>query len=155
MYPLDPGVADIQKTLALAVVELPSSNLKQKLIRNRLYDRICTTPDCKICSEGRGGACMTSIVVYLISCSECGDEYVGQTGRPLCIRIKKPLDGKAKLCPATPLSSHRVRCHNGADFEIKITILVQEIQIVARKALEAFWIRAKNPKVNRLVCARH
>ncbi|KAK6745282.1 hypothetical protein RB195_011792 [Necator americanus] len=134
---------------SVAIVELPSSCLKQILIRNRLYDRICTTPECKICPDNNEGDCMSSCVVYMICCVQCGDEYIGETARPLCIRIKEHLDGKRKSCDSTALGGHRVRRHNGEDFVVKITILAREPSIAARKALEAFWIHSKSPKMNR------
>uniref|UniRef100_A0A7I4Y1E5 Uncharacterized protein n=1 Tax=Haemonchus contortus TaxID=6289 RepID=A0A7I4Y1E5_HAECO len=37
---------------------------------------------------------------------------------------------------------------NGDNFEVKCTILAQETEISARKALEAFWIFKRNPKMN-------
>ena len=67
------------------VVEIPPANLKTKLVRNRLYDRLCITPNCVICPFGKDGDCMVSGVVYLITCQACGDQYIGETGRPLCI----------------------------------------------------------------------
>ncbi|KAK6733756.1 hypothetical protein RB195_017488 [Necator americanus] len=51
---------------SVTIVELPPSNLKQILIRNRLYDHICTTPECKICPDNNEGDGMSSCVVYMI-----------------------------------------------------------------------------------------
>ena len=131
------------------VVDIPPSNLKQRLVRNRLYDRLCTTPSCVICPYGKEGDCMTSGVVYLISCLQCKEEYNGETGRPLCIRLKEHLDGMQKSRTATPLGEHRVRCHGNMRFEVAVTILSREPDIAARRTLEAFWIMAKAPKINR------
>ena len=91
---------------------------------------------------------MSTDTVYLIRCTACGDEYIGETGRPLCIRIKEHLDGKLKA-QNTPLGTHRIQKHSGEDFEIEVTILAQEPKTSARKTLEAFWINSKNPKMNR------
>ncbi|EYC42711.1 hypothetical protein Y032_0521g2875 [Ancylostoma ceylanicum] len=133
----------------VTVVDLPPDNLKRQLVRNRLYDRFCPTPGCIICPNGKGGDCMGSGIIYLISCSECGDEYIGETARPLCLRIKEHLEGKARSRESTPLGAHRLHRHGGADFGVKVSILAHEQQISARKSLEAFWIHAKNPKMNR------
>ena len=134
---------------SVSVVEMPPNNLKQLLIRNRLYDRICTTANCVICPNGRGMDCMTSEVICLISCEDCGEECIGETARPLCVRIKEHLDGKDRSRPSTPLGIHRVQKHEGANFGVKVAILAREIKTSARKTLEAFWIHAKNPKMNR------
>ncbi|KAK6739453.1 hypothetical protein RB195_008128 [Necator americanus] len=42
------------------VVEIPPTNLKKQLVRNRMYDRFCLTPDCVICPFGKEGDCMVS-----------------------------------------------------------------------------------------------
>ena len=131
------------------MVEIPPSNLKRMLVRSRLYDRLCPTPDCKICPGGSEGDCMISGAIYLISCNECGYEYIGETARPLCVRIKEHLDAKTRSRPSSALGSHRVEHHHGADFDVSVKILAQETQVAARKTLEAFWIHARNPKMNR------
>ena len=92
---------------------------------------------------------MSSGTIYLIMCDICGDEYIGETGRPLCVRIKEHLDGKRKIKENTPLGAHRIRSHGGGDFDIKVRILAQDAKTSTRKILEAFWINAKNPQLNR------
>uniref|UniRef100_A0A7I4XWM4 Reverse transcriptase domain-containing protein n=1 Tax=Haemonchus contortus TaxID=6289 RepID=A0A7I4XWM4_HAECO len=131
------------------VVEVPPRNLKQRLVQNRLYDRFCTTPHCIICSNGRGGDCMTSGVIYVITCNLCGDEYIGETGRPLICRVKEHLDGLKKSRPKTPLGDHRRHHHEDIEFGVSIRVLMREPTTSARKILEAFWINAKNLKMNR------
>ncbi|EYC45375.1 hypothetical protein Y032_0431g1340 [Ancylostoma ceylanicum] len=74
-------VVDLNST-----VKLPLSNLKHQLIRNRICDRLCTISDCEACPFGREGDCMRSYVIYVVKCRECGDEYVGETVRPLCVK---------------------------------------------------------------------
>ncbi|VDP33937.1 unnamed protein product [Heligmosomoides polygyrus] len=65
---------------------------------------------------GKEGDCTVSGVVYLISCQACGEEYIGETGRPLHVRIKEYLDGKEKLRASTALGYHRINSHGGEDF---------------------------------------
>ena len=92
---------------------------------------------------------MRSCVIYMIKCRECGDEYIGETARPLCVRIKEHLEGKSSSRSSNPLGRHRAQAHNGVDYEVQATILACETEISARKTLEAFWIHIKNPKMNR------
>ena len=92
---------------------------------------------------------MSTGVVYLSSCLRCGEDYIGETARPLCVRIKEHLDGKDRSRKSTPLGAHRISTHSGDDFEVAVKILAHEPQTSARKILEAFWINTKNPKINR------
>ena len=114
-----------------------------------MYDRLCETENCVICPNGREGDCISVGIVYLISCNICGDEYIGETGRPLGIRIKEQLDGKFRSKEITPLGIYRIKKHNGDDFGVEVTILAQEQKTSRRKILEAFWINFKSPKMNR------
>ncbi|EYB89997.1 hypothetical protein Y032_0224g2698 [Ancylostoma ceylanicum] len=131
------------------VVEIPPANLKTQLVRNRLYDRLCVTPHCVICPFGKDGDCMVSGVVYLITCQSCGDHYTGETGRPLCIRIKEHLDGMTRPRVTTAPGGHRRHSHGNNSLEVAVAILSLEPEIVARKTLEAVWITAMNPNMNR------
>lgn len=133
----------------VTVVEVPPDNLRRQLVRNRPYDRLCVTPGCAVCPHGREGDCTLSGVVYLITCQSCGEEYIGETARPLHVRVKEHLDGKAKSRTSTAMGHHRVHGHTGEDFEVRVKLLAVEAQTAARKALEAFWIHAKDPKLNR------
>ncbi|EYC19370.1 hypothetical protein Y032_0024g1045 [Ancylostoma ceylanicum] len=58
--------------------------------------------------------------------------------------------------PSPPVNSvssrtgvHRMQSHDNVEFEVSVTILSYEPDILARKTLEAFWIAAKSPKMNR------
>ena len=133
----------------VTVSDIPPKNLKLQLIRNRLYDRLCMTTNCVVCPAGREGDCCATGVVYLILCRGCGQEYVGETARPLYVRVKEHLDGKAKLRLSTALGAHRIQAHSGADFEIEVKILAYEPKTSGRKMLEALWIHAKNPQISR------
>ena len=102
----------------VSVVDLPPNNLKRLLIRNRMYDRICVTSNCVICPSGRSGDCMCMGTVYSISCLKCGEEYIGETGRPLCVRAKEHLDGTEKSRISTPLGAHKIWTHAGEHIDV-------------------------------------
>ncbi|KAK6761288.1 hypothetical protein RB195_022374 [Necator americanus] len=42
------------------IVDIPSANLKQQLVRIRDYDRLYETPNCIVCPNGRQGDCVVS-----------------------------------------------------------------------------------------------
>ncbi|EYC28547.1 hypothetical protein Y032_0007g3282 [Ancylostoma ceylanicum] len=134
----------------VTVVEISPNNLKRQLIRNRMYDRIFSTPKGVVCPEGRADDCITSGVVYMICCKSCGEEYsIGETARSLCARLKEHLHGKEKLRLTTPLGTQKKVRHDGANFEVTVKILAREPQTAARKTLEALFIHAKSPRMNR------
>ncbi|EYB87797.1 hypothetical protein Y032_0257g408 [Ancylostoma ceylanicum] len=138
--------AQLQNDVLL--VSIPNDNIKKQLVRNRLYDRECTTEHCVICPYGKVGDCSKLGVVYQIECLECHALYVGETGRVLSVRIKEHLASKRRGSLTSPLGRHKNEVHGGNDFGIKCNILTYETEVSARKALEAFWIAARNPKMN-------
>ncbi|XGW09626.1 hypothetical protein V3C99_011701 [Haemonchus contortus] len=62
--------AGLQNTVG--IVEIPPDNLKRRLVRNRMYDRTCATPNCVVCPSGREGDCSATGVAYKITCQNCG-----------------------------------------------------------------------------------
>ncbi|VDO23031.1 unnamed protein product [Heligmosomoides polygyrus] len=92
---------------------------------------------------------MVSGVVYLITCSQCKEEYIGETGRPLWVRMKEHMNGLNKCKHSTPLGEHRLRSHAGAIFGVAVTVLAREADITVRKTLEALWIASRHPVTNR------
>ena len=133
----------------LRVVDIPPLNLRHRLVRNRAFDNPCDVDDCAICSLMVRGNCMGSGVIYLIRCQICGEEYIGETGRPLRLRMKEHLDGLRRSIASTPLGTHRRMCHSNEEFPVTVNILAREAEIAARKTLEACWILARNPKMNK------
>lgn len=92
---------------------------------------------------------MLTGVVYLIKCLACEQEYIGETSRPLCVRVKEHLDGLKRSNAATPLGDHRARSHANSCFGVAVTVLAREPDISARRTLEALWIAARSPGINR------
>ncbi|VDP59604.1 unnamed protein product [Heligmosomoides polygyrus] len=63
--------------------------------------------------------------------------------------MKEHVEGLDRCKVTTPLEEHRLRSHSGAVVGVAVTILAREVDIAARKALEALWIAFKNPAINR------
>ncbi|VDL62846.1 unnamed protein product, partial [Nippostrongylus brasiliensis] len=133
----------------IRVVEVPPSNLKARLVKDRLYDSVCRRRQCIVCPNGKEGDCMVAGVVYLIKCTVCNGEYIGETGRPLGERVKEHLGTLRRCDISEPLGEHRLRCHDGATKEVAVAILSRESEISARKTVEALWIAERNPTINR------
>lgn len=94
---------------------------------------------------------MVSGVVYLITCFQCKEEYIGETGRPLWVRMKEHMDGLNRCKHSTPLGEHRLRSHVGTMFGVAVTVLARKVEITVRKTLEALWISSRNFVMNRRV----
>ena len=143
------SIARAQLQNDVVLVEIPNHNMRQRLVRNRLYDRQCIlSENCAVCPHGNVGDCAQMGVIYQIECRVCSSTYIGETGRILAARIKEHLANKRRGSQITALGRHRIEAHNGSDYEIKCTILAHEADIAARKALEAFWIFVRNPSMN-------
>ena len=130
------------------LVNIPHSNIKKQLVRNRLYDAECTSESCIVCPYGKLGDCAKQGVVYQLECLTCNATYIGETGRALCIRVKEHLASKRKGTLTSPLGRHKLEAHGGDDFDVRCIILACETEITARKALEAAWIYTGNPAMN-------
>ncbi|EYB99831.1 hypothetical protein Y032_0119g793 [Ancylostoma ceylanicum] len=130
------------------LVNIPNDNIKKQLVRNRLYDKHCTTEQCVVCPHGNIGDCSKVGVVYQLECLSCHDLYIGETGRTLSVRIREHMATKRRGNLTSPLGRHKIEAHGGNDFDIKCKILAYEDDISARKALEAAWIFTRNPGMN-------
>ncbi|EYC44537.1 hypothetical protein Y032_0458g1830 [Ancylostoma ceylanicum] len=132
----------------VTLVNIPNDNIKRQLIRNRLYDKACVSENCVICPYGKVGDCGKTGVIYELECLVCHARYIGETGRPLYVRINEHLASKKRESLVTPLGKHRREDHGGNDFGVRCRILACEQQTSSRKALEACWISARNPRMN-------
>ncbi|EYC20993.1 hypothetical protein Y032_0020g172 [Ancylostoma ceylanicum] len=132
----------------VVLVNIPNDNIKRQLVRNRLYDRSCVVESCTICPYGKIGDCVRTGVIYEIERSVCHARYIGETGRPLFVRVNEHLASKKRESLTTPLGKHRREAHGRNDFDVKCKILAYEAKTSARKALEAFYISARNPDMN-------
>ncbi|PIC32476.1 hypothetical protein B9Z55_012791 [Caenorhabditis nigoni] len=140
-----------QVGLEATVVELKCKSLRDLLVKNRLFDVRCARRHCRVCPEIGEGGCEKKGVVYQIDC-DCGEIYVGETGRPLADRFneharaaEKP-DSKSYL--ATTWAKHSREKHGGRSLNISLKVLDMERNTVRRKILEGIHIKALNPTLN-------
>ncbi|XGW33913.1 hypothetical protein V3C99_017986 [Haemonchus contortus] len=69
-------IARADLTNDVVLVNLLTDNIKRHLIRNRLYDRACSTNNCVICPFRRDGDCIQRGTVHQLQCSACDGIYV-------------------------------------------------------------------------------
>ena len=89
--------------------------------------------------------CNTTGVIYLITCTKCQMQYVGQTGRKLVDRIKEHLYyiGKKKEATGSHFSEGS---HSNSDLGVQIIEKVVPNTPQMRLEREDFWIRKLNTK---------
>ena len=62
--PINRSIVRAQLQNDVVSVNIPNDNIKQQLVRNRLYDKQCITPNCIICPYGKPGDCDKACVIY-------------------------------------------------------------------------------------------
>lgn len=133
--------------ISINVVSKSPQTLKGILVRSRLYETKCETKNCTICPS-KQGACSIKGAVYRINCTACNEFYIGETGRPLHIRIKEhEADIKHYVNRGGPLSLHASKHSGSAGITVKI--LGIENHTRKRKILEATMILTLKPSINR------
>ncbi|EFP08203.1 hypothetical protein CRE_04414, partial [Caenorhabditis remanei] len=99
---------------------------------------------------GRGG-CARKGAIYQITC-ECGEVYVGETGRPLSDRIDEHVRAankpSLKSYSNTVWAKHSKSVHNGESLKLTIKVLTVERNTNKRRAVEATYINTLKPSLN-------
>ena len=95
------------------------------------------------------GSLLWQSFVYLIECSKCKEQYVGETGHPVHHRgnqHRSDIRGGHKNIPSV---RHFKKC--GVE-NLKLTVLekVRSQNQEIRKARESYWILRLNPAINKL-----
>ena len=74
----------------------------------------------------QGGSCESSNLVYLITCSVCTKQYVGQTLRPLRERLREHFRYITQKTDQQPLGRHFAQPnHNGLQIQVQILEYIQ------------------------------
>ncbi|XP_067687080.1 uncharacterized protein [Haliotis asinina] len=88
-------------------------------------------------------------VVYKIN-RGCGEAYVGETSRPINIRIKEHLSSTTKSDRKSAISNHIIKCPNHSIIWGSVEILSKNHKdFTQRKLAEAVQIRKHKPSINR------
>jgi len=82
-------------------------------------------------------------VVYDITCNDCGEHYIGETGRTLEKRL-----GEHQKQTTSAIREHQSQANHEIDWE-GVKILDRESVDVKRKIKEAIHIRCQRPTLNR------
>ena len=89
--------------------------------------------------------CQTSNLVYIVECTKCKDQYIGQTGKTLEKRFKNHLGYVANNTQATGQHFNQPG-HNSSHMTISVLEKVHQKNRHSREVRESQWIEAFNLK---------
>ena len=86
--------------------------------------------------------CKTSNMIYLIQCTKCGMQYVGETGQCLHQRMNNHrADVTSKQLEGKPVGRHDKPQHSVEDMKVTIIDYLGLKDDLSRKCRESEWIR--------------
>nr|CDJ91664.1 hypothetical protein HCOI_01325800 [Haemonchus contortus] len=108
--------------LPILLVFLPPPTLKD-LLTSRNYGKRCRERSCRYYTSGK--ICELQGTVYSIQCGGCGEKYVGETARPLKIRLDEHRRALANPAahPHSSFSRHGTLKHekeNAPSFDVRV-----------------------------------
>ena len=90
--------------------------------------------------------------MYSIECLECGELYIGETGRFLHERIHEHiLSMRTPFAPShinSPLAKHITNKHGARQVDVKISLEARGDGTLIRKIREARLIHSRQPAIN-------
>ena len=111
--------------------------------------------ECRACDAGmKAGQCVAKGVVYSLLCSQCGEEYVGETERPVRERMTEHYRDAKLLLAKSPWGSHYRERHqqdtSQRDFQPfqQARVIGRATSRIDRRLLEATEIRRRQPRIN-------
>lgn len=132
--------------------------LKKILVHSSLSKSKCPGGQrCHTCKTGFKGDCTQKNVVYEIMCELClkngvKNTYVGETKRPLRLRINEHVRDALNHTPDTPMGEHFQEHHlarpPSASIPFKIKVLYKASDHPDRKLAESLLIQKSRPHLN-------
>ena len=107
---------------------------------------------CSSCATAESSNdCKARLVVYLLSCSVCGDQYVGQTSCELHERLSQHVYAVKKGDNDLTISTHFIENHSNVDIaerKFSSKILRKCRDFASMMITEALFIKKIEPKIN-------
>ena len=137
--------------------------LKRNLVTSAITQPACPSGNrfCNACNAGLEGKCLASGVVYELSCKLCARKgltacYIGETKRPIRLRLNEHILAAKNLTPDTPLGDHFIEKHSTDIISrqcvpVTVKILQSAKDHPERKIAESLQIRKLKPIMNRNV----
>ena len=143
----------INSGLPLEIAWTTNNTLKKRLVKTRLNPPSCPSGrrTCHSCQAGLQSKCTTKNVVYELTCSHCGDTYIGETSRPVRLRYNEHRRNGINGEEDTPLGEHALQKHPEMDLhDISVTAKILRVckDEADRRIAESIFIRDARPKIN-------
>ena len=107
---------------------IPGTGFRSKTTGERFYARVDAT-------------CKTANIVYLIECSRCKTQYVGETGNALHLRTNGHRSDFNCKSPDKPVAAHfNTQGHSFDDMKVMVIESLGLAPAARRKRREGFWI---------------
>lgn len=156
--------------LPIRLVYSHAPSLKNRLVRSPLLPKSCAIhdkflaeqeikrrgkprDDCISCQAGlKSSECDRRGGVYLLKCTICSEEYVGETQRTIRARLQEHHFNARNRCKETPWGEHMMQHPNERVNKkpiFTVELLANESDVIERKAREAIEIRDRTPSINR------
>ncbi|EYC11329.1 hypothetical protein Y032_0051g2148 [Ancylostoma ceylanicum] len=136
--------------LPVRLIFRPPPTLREILTSSRIYESRCDIEDCQYCTDRK--ICHLRGTVYMITCSTCGQRYIGETGRPLRERLNEHRRAltSPQSYPTNSFSRHRTAVHTREPPPLlEVTVLHRHLEHpVERKIMEAREIKRHRPEIN-------
>ncbi|EYC29326.1 hypothetical protein Y032_0006g2917 [Ancylostoma ceylanicum] len=136
--------------LPVRLIFRPPPTLREILTSSRIYESGCDAEDCQFCGDHK--ICHLRGTVYMITCTKCGQRYIGETGRPLRERLNEHRRAFAspQSYPTNSFSKHRTAMHTRESLPLlEVTVLHRYLEHpVERKIMEAREIKRHHPEIN-------
>ena len=139
--------------LPVEIAWINANTLKKRLVRSRLNPLPCPSGSrrCHSCHAGLENECGTKNVVYELTCSHCGDKYIGETSRPVRLRYNEHRRSAINGAADTPLGDHVKDKHpelNPEDTTVTARILRVCRDEADRRIAESLCIRDARTAMN-------
>ena len=145
--------------LRIQVAWRNDQSMKKLLVRSALDPPPCPGGGrkCATCTNGLGGKCHTTNVVYEIACELCEEKktrstYIGETKRSVRLRFKEHLRDARHRAPDTPLGDHMIACHPDPQTKVDGCFRISILKVCEdgpnRKIAESVFIRDRRPSLN-------
>ncbi len=133
--------------LPIVAIFQPGIKLANKLTSSALVKSTCNSTSCPFKSK----SCLEKNIVYQLTCTKCGEIYIGETQRFLHTRLKEHLRSVHYLDQKTAMGEHYKKKHPSTTSDEPFTykVLDHAKDFTDRKLKESFWIQNLKPTLNR------